>query len=108
MNLIVDYISTAFQGNISQPNTASQIKKLTVVGASTPAGNATSFLSTLPNGYVPNGCTVLMSYPTNGGIVGSSVTVEMAPGIQNGNQIQINAIYGLTNNVSYEITLKVE
>ena len=104
---MVDYLSTAFQGNITLSNLAFQIKSLQIVGGATPKDNATSFLSTLPTGYLPNGCIVILCYPVNGGIVGSAVSVEMAPGIQTGSQIQINAIYGLTANVSYQIRLLV-
>jgi len=108
VNLIGDYIKSAFQGNIALINTTAKIKKLTIKAGTLPTDNALLFQVALPTGYVPQGLTILQCYDLSGAPVGGVPWAEMYPGLQEGSQIKVTAIYGLTDTHTYAITFKVE
>lgn len=107
LNLIVDYLKTAFANQITfQANLQNPIKTLQLTSGATPVSNTVSFLVTLPAGYQPIGVNILNCIDLSGAVVGSAVWAEMQPGLQNGNVV-IRAIYGLTSGHSYQLTFLV-
>ncbi len=107
VNLLVDYLKTAFAKGISiQENLMNPFKRVQLTAGATPDLNATSFLVPLPSGYQPQGVQVVNCIDLSGAIVGSAVWAEMTPGLQNGN-VAIRAIYGLTAGHTYQINFLV-
>jgi hypothetical protein len=107
LNLIVDYLKTAFAKSITiQDNLINPFKTITLTAGTTPASNATAFAVTLPSGYQPLGVQIINAIDNSGSIVGNAVWAEMTPGLQNGN-VAIRAIYGLTSTHTYTITFLV-
>lgn len=107
INLMADYLKTAFANNITfQANMQPPIKSLQINAKATPDLNTISFLVNLPQGYQPIGVVILNCIDLSGSLVGSAVTCEMKPGLSNGN-VTIRAIYGLTDQHTYQITFLV-
>jgi len=107
VNLMTDYLKTAFANNITfQDNMQPPKKVLQLVAKPTPAENTISFLVPLPQGYQPIGVQILNCIDLSGSIVGNAVTCEMQPGLTNGN-VTIRAIYGLTDQHRYNFTFLV-
>lgn len=107
LNLITDYLKTAFAKGITiQDNLVNPTKLFTLVSKGSPAADTISFAVDLPPGYQPRGVVILNCIDLSGVIVGNPVWCEMLPGLQSGDVV-IRAIYGLTNNHSYQITFLV-
>lgn len=107
INLMVDYLKTAFSKGISiQDNLFNPIKIQQIVAAATPAANTVSFSVSLPSAYQPIGLQIINCIDLSGSIVGNAVWAEMTPGLQNGNVV-VRAIYGLTAGHTYQITFLV-
>ncbi len=107
INLMADYLKTAFANNITfQDNLQCPTKAIQITAKATPALNTISFLVPLPQGYQPVGVQILNCIDLSGTIVGNAVTCEMQPGLTNGN-VTVRAIYGLTDQHTYQITFRV-
>jgi len=108
INLMIDYLKTAFANGITvQANLSNPIKTLQITSTGVPAKDTISFSVSLPNGYQPIGLVVLSCIDLSGSIVGNAVWAEMTPGLQNGNNVMVRAIYGLTAGHSYQIVFEV-
>lgn len=107
LNLITDYLKTAFAKGITiRDNLMNPTKVLTVKSTGVPSTDTVSFAVDLPPGYQPLGVQILNCIDLSGSVVGASVTCEMLPGTQNGDVV-VRAIYGLTAGHSYSITFMV-
>lgn len=107
INLMADYLKTAFAKNITiQDNLINPTKQIQLTSGATPVSNTVSFLVTLPPGYQPKGVQILNCIDLSGSTVGAAVWAEMLPGLQNGNVV-IRAIYGLTSAHTYMLTFLV-
>lgn len=107
LNTMTDYLKTAFAKNITiKDNLQNPIKTMQVKATGVPSTDTVSFLVALPSGYQPLGVLILNCIDDAGTVVGSPVTCEMTPGIQNGNVV-VRAISGLTAGHSYSITFMV-
>ena len=107
LNLITDYLKTAFAKGITiRDNLMNPIKTLTVKSTGAPSTDSVSFSVVLPSGYQPLGVQILNCIDLSGVVVGAPVTCEMLPGIQNGDVV-VRAIYGLTAGHSYSVTFMV-
>lgn len=106
LNLMTDFLKTAFAKNITiQDNLINPIKQITLTAVGAP-NDTTQFSVTLPSGYQPKGVQVINCIDNAGTPVGAAVTAEMTPGLQNGNVV-IRTFYGLTAAHSYTLTLLV-
>src|ERR1035437_7101861 len=76
VNLIGEYIKSAFQGNIAAINTTTKYKKLNVKAGTLPTDNALLFKITLPVGYVPQGVTIIQCYDLSSVPIGAAVYAE--------------------------------
>ena len=107
LNMMTDYLKTAFAKNISiKDNLQNPLKTMAVKATGTPALDTVSFLVALPSGYQPLGVVILNCIDNAGTVVGAPVTCEMTPGLQNGNVV-VRAIYGLTAGHTYTLTFMV-
>ena len=106
INLMADYLKTAFANGIDLTNLYNPKKSVTLTAGATPSANTTRFLVSLPAGYQPVGVVILNCIDNSGSVVGNAVTCEMTPGLQNGNVV-IRAIYGLTAGHSYTLVFLV-
>ncbi len=107
INLIVDYLTTAFANGITvQDNLQLPRKKLQITAGTTPASNTITFSVSLPPAYQPVGVQVLNCIDLSGSVVGSAVWAEMQPGLTSGGVV-VRAIYGLTAGHTYQITFQV-
>ena len=107
LNLITDYLKTAFAKGITiKDNLMNPTKVLTIKSTGTPSLDTVSFLVALPSGYQPLGVQILNCIDLSGVVVGAPVACEMLPGTQNGDVV-VRAIYGLTAGRSYSITFLV-
>lgn len=107
LNLITDYMKTAFAKNITiQDNLMNPFSIQQIKSTGTPTTDTLSFLVTLPQGYQPKGVQIINCIDLSGAIVGNAVWAEMMPGLTNGN-VTIRAIYGLTAGRTYQLTLLV-
>lgn len=108
LNLITDYLKTAFAKNITiQDNLLNPITTQQLVATGVPATDTIAFLVTLPPGYQPKGVQILNCIDNSGSIVGNAVTCEMLPGLTPDGNVVLRAIYGLTAGHSYTLTLLV-
>jgi len=107
LNLMTDFLKTAFAKNISiQDNLINPTKSIQLTSTGSPATDTISFEVSLPAGYQPKGVQILNCIDLSGAIVGNAVWAEMLPGLQNGNVV-VRAIYGLTSGHQYSITFLV-
>jgi hypothetical protein len=107
LNLITDYLKTAFAKQITiQDNLINNIRTLTVNATGIPTSDGVTFLVTLPQGYQPIGIQIISCIDRSGVPVGNAVWAEFQAGLQNSNVV-VRAIYGLTAGHSYNITFLV-
>jgi hypothetical protein len=107
INLIIDYLSTAFKKNITlQDNCLNPFKTIQLTSTGVPAKDTISFAVSLPAAYQPQGLIIINCIDLSGSIVGNPVWAELTPGLQNGD-VTVRAIYGLTAAHSYQITFMV-
>lgn len=107
LNLIVDYLKTAFAKSITlQDNCINPFKTMPILATGVPATDTLSFAVTLPPGYQPQGLLVINCIDLAGTIVGNPIWAELQPGLSNG-ALTVRAIYGLTAGHNYNITFMV-
>lgn len=107
INLIADYLKTAFANGITvQDNLLLPRKTLQITAGATPSDNRIVFLVALPAAYQPVGLQILNCIDLSGSVVGNAVWAEMQPGLQN-SSVVVRAIYGLTPGKTYSITFQV-
>lgn len=107
INLMADYMKTAFSNNITFADNMQNPKKtMQLIAGATPASNTLTFSVPLPAGYQPVGVQILNCIDLAGTVVGAAVTCEMQPGLTNGGVV-VRAIYGLTAGRKYQITFLV-
>jgi hypothetical protein len=107
INLIVDYLKTAFSKSITLADNCINIYRIVTVNATgTPSKDTVSFSVAMPSGYQPKGVQIVNAIDNSGSIVGNTVWCEMTPGLVN-NTLTVRAIYGLTSGHSYTITFLV-
>ncbi len=107
LNLIIDYLKTAFGKSITfQDNLINNLKTQQIVATGIPAKDTLSFSVSLPSGYQPQGLLIINAIDLSGALVGNAIWAEMSPGLQNGN-VNVRAIYGLTAGHTYQISFMV-
>lgn len=107
LNLFSFPVYTALNGDIDESNLNIQYFTFTLVGSSTATNNVVSFQSTI-QGQV-HGITLMSAVITG---VATPTYLTAAPAIASwtisGTTLTIQSIAGLSDNVTYKITVKVE
>jgi len=107
LNLIVDFLKTAFAKSITlQDNCINPFKTIQHLATGVPATDTLSFAVALPTGYQPQGLIIINCIDLSGVIVGNAVWAELQPGLSDG-AVTVRAIYGLTAGHTYQLTFMV-
>lgn len=106
VNLYTEPMFNLVNGNLAlSANVNEEIYSFQITSGATAAGNTYLFspkrLAGAPSGVVIAQCLPVLAVPT---AVGNPVTLDW---VWNGTQIQILAIYGLTNGVKYDVKVRI-